>query len=185
MIPLLWHPCVLVARAEATWRGDNRIGGASWCFEGSGRALADATCMICRELMKHQVISLLPFDSVRKAAVTMRDRGVGFLPICDNEGRILGTLTDRDIALRVVADDVPLETSVIEVMTREVVGCRPEADIREAQRLMATRQKSRILCLDDGGHVVGVISLSDIAQYESPERVGETARRVSEREQER
>lgn len=138
--------------------------------------------MICRELMKTEVETVQPFDSVRQAAVKMRDKKIGFLPVCDRHARVIGTLTDRDIVLRMVADDLPVETSVIEVMTREVVACRPEADIREAQQLMIEKQKSRILCLDDGGHVVGVISLSDVARFEEAGRTGDVVRLITDRE---
>jgi len=112
----------------------------------------------------------------------MRDTNVGFLPICDDSGRILGAVTDRDLAIRLVADDRPGSTPVEQLMTREIVTCRPGDDIREAQRLMGEKHKSRMMCVDEAGHLVGVISLSDIAKLEDQAGAAATMRKVSERE---
>ena len=90
---------------------------------------------------------------------------------------MLGTITDRDIAIRLVAAKKPGTTTVEDVMTREVISCSPKDDIRRAQELMAENHKSRIMCLDTGGRLVGVISLSDIAQHEHGARAAETLRR--------
>jgi CBS domain-containing protein len=95
----------------------------------------------------------------------MRDENIGFLPVCDDKSKVLGTITDRDIAIRVCADDRACsKTQIADVMTREVIACRPGDDIGRAQQLMSKHHKSRILCTDDSGKLVGVISLSDIAQ---------------------
>jgi predicted transcriptional regulator len=69
-----------------------------------------------------------------------------------------------------------------DVMTRELVSCRPEDDLDVAERLMAQHQKSRIICCDQDGTLRGVISLSDIAEREPADRAGETLREVSSRE---
>jgi CBS domain-containing protein len=106
---------------------------------------------------------------------------VGFLPVCDQSKKVLGTITDRDIAIRVLAENRPAKTSVAEVMTREVVACRPEDDIRVAEHMMSQNHKSRIICLDDAGRLAGVISLSDLAQHDGA-RAARTMKEVSERE---
>lgn len=138
--------------------------------------------MFCREVMKDEIECVLPEDPVQDAAALMRDENVGFLPVCDSSRRVLGTLTDRDIAIRLVADNKPASTLVREIMTHEVVSCSPDDEIRTAEELMATSHKSRIMCIDDDGTLAGVISLSDIAQYEQSAQVHETLRQVSERE---
>ena len=138
--------------------------------------------MKCEEIMKRDVECVSPRDTVEEAAVRMRDENIGFLPVCDESTKVLGTLTDRDIAIRLVAARKPASTSVEDVMTHEVVACRPEDDIRDAERVMAKNHKSRILCVDEGGRLVGVISLSDIAQHERGRRASDTLREVSERE---
>jgi CBS domain-containing protein len=138
--------------------------------------------MICRELMKDDVERLQPGDTVQTAARKMREANVGFLPVCDASLRVLGTLTDRDIAIRVSADDLPGSTPVENVMTQEVVACRPNDDITKAEELMSEKHKSRILCLDNRDKLIGVISLSDIAQQDDRTRAGETLRQVTRRE---
>jgi len=117
----------------------------------------------CHEIMKSEIECLSSSDSSEVAASRMRDLNIGFLPICDDEMRVLGTVTDRDIAIRLVAEKRPTSTTVDQIMTREVVACHPEDDIADAQELMGEHHKSRIMCVDDDGMLVGVISLSDLA----------------------
>lgn len=134
--------------------------------------------MQCESIMKRKFECVSPEDRVEAAARRMRDEDIGFLPVCDNEGKVLGTLTDRDIAVRVVADDKPASTHVEEVMSHEVVACRPDADLEEAKQLMASHHKSRILCIDTLGHLAGIISLSDLAHASGP--ISETFRDVKQ-----
>jgi len=137
--------------------------------------------MRSQELMKTDVECVSPQDTVEIAARKMRDLNVGFLPVCDQSRKVLGTITDRDVAIRVLAENRPAKTSVAEVMTREVVACRPEDDIRVAEHMMAQNHKSRIICLDDTGRLAGVISLSDLAQHNGT-HAARTMKEVSERE---
>ena len=123
--------------------------------------------MRCREIMKKDVECVSATDTAQAAAKRMRDVNVGFLPVCDQSKRVLGTITDRDLAIRVLADASPSTTRMEDVMTREVVCCRPDDELEEAENLMAKNQKSRIVVIDSGGALVGVISLSDIAQREA------------------
>src|SRR5438094_69530 len=120
--------------------------------------------MRCEEIMKSDVECVSAIDHVQAAARKMRDAGVGFLPVCDRDRKVLGTLTDRDIAIRLVAEDLAPDTAVQTIMTKEAVSCRPSDALEEATRLMREHHKSRILCCDDDGRLLGVISLSDIAQ---------------------
>jgi CBS domain-containing protein len=137
--------------------------------------------MLCEEIMKRDIECLDQKDTVQTAARKMREVKVGFLPICDPAKKVLGTLTDRDIAIRVVADGKPGTTVVSEVMTREVVACKQKDDIRKAEQLMGKHQKSRILVIDDGSKLIGVISLSDLAQQDGS-GASKTLKEVSERE---
>jgi CBS domain-containing protein len=138
--------------------------------------------MLCEELMTSEVEVLDVGTSVREAARRMRDLNLGFLPIVDDAQQLVGVLTDRDIALRVVADDRPLDIPVDEVMTEEVISCRPDDDVERAEELMRVNQKARLVCLDEGGRVAGVLSLADIAQYEDETRAGSVIADVTERE---
>lgn len=138
--------------------------------------------MQCDEIMKTDLECCSPRDTVEDAAARMKDENIGFVPICDQSRKVLGTLTDRDIAIRLVAEGKPGSTLVEDVMTREVVACRPGDDIRDAEKAMAKHHKSRILCVDESDRLVGVISLSDLAQHEHGSRAADTLREVSERE---
>ncbi|MHB1846449.1 MAG: CBS domain-containing protein [Deltaproteobacteria bacterium] len=138
--------------------------------------------MRCDEMMKREVECVSPRDTIQAAARRMRDENVGFLPVCDGAKKVIGTITDRDLAIRALGEGLPGSTFVEAVLTREVVACRPEDDLRRAQELMAKNHKSRIMCIDGGGRLQGVISLSDIAQREDGAHASQTLRAVSERE---
>ena len=120
----------------------------------------------CHEIMKRSIECLSADDAVVDAARTMRDQNIGFLPVCDPDMRVSGTVTDRDIAIRFVAAQRPASTTVGEIMTREVVACAPEDEIDAAEELMAEHQKSRIMCIDESDRLVGIISLSDVAEFD-------------------
>jgi CBS domain-containing protein len=138
--------------------------------------------MKCKDIMKSDVECVSPRDTAQEAATRMRDENIGFLPVCDQSRKVLGTVTDRDLAMRLVAQNKPAATMIEEILTSEVVACRPEDDVREAERAMAEHHKSRIMCVDRDGRLVGVISLSDIARHEGGRRAAQTLREVSERE---
>jgi CBS domain-containing protein len=138
--------------------------------------------MLCEDIMQKNKLETVSLDdAVLVAADRMRRRNIGFLPVCDGDGKVVGTLTDRDIAVRLVAEDLPGKTPVRNVMTRDVVACRANDDLHFAEELMAQNHKSRIVCLDKAGRLVGIVSLAEIAQWET-ERAGDTLRRVTERE---
>ena len=138
--------------------------------------------MLCETLMKTSVECVTPDESVVSAARLMRDGNLGFLPVCEEySGRVLGAVTDRDIALRLVAERRPLWTRVEDVMTRDVIACSPDDDLDAAHDLMAENQVSRIMCIDDDDQLVGVISLSDVAQMDGTHAV-RTLEQVSARE---
>ncbi len=137
--------------------------------------------MIVSELMKRQPKHVLVHDTCRTAARRMRDENVGFLPVCDRQGRVLGTVTDRDIAIRLVADGLQAEAPVGDIMSREVVACHSDDELTRAEQLMAASQKSRLVVVDGGGVLLGVLSLSDVAQHDTA-HAAETIARVSRRE---
>ena len=81
-----------------------------------------------------------------------------------------------------VAEGLPATTAVEDVMTSELVACSDKDDLEVAEQLMAENHKSRIVCLDGDGRLVGVISLSDIAQLAEGGSASETLRQISDRE---
>lgn len=138
--------------------------------------------MECEKIMKQKVECVSPGETAARAAARMRDENIGFLPVCDQEGKVVGTVTDRDITIRLVAADKSSQTQVDEIMTRDVVAVHPKDDVEQAHRLMAQHHKSRIMCIDHLGHLMGIISLSDIAQDQRSGPVSETLRAVTQRE---
>jgi CBS domain-containing protein len=120
--------------------------------------------------------------SVRECARIMKERNVGFLPVCDAGGKPIGTITDRDLAIRVLAEGRSIDSRIETVMTRDIVGCRLGDDLQDAERLMRERRKSRVVVCDQGGKLVGVISLSDIAEREDEQNAARTLRDVASRE---
>lgn len=153
-------------------------GRAASADAGSG-----ASRMTAGDLMKRDVATVAPTDTVHEAAQLMRDRGVGFLPVCDRERIVVGTVTDRDITIRVSAAALNVqECRVNDVMTREVVTCRPHDPLSRAEELMATHRKSRLLVTDERERLRGVISLSDLAERTADEGALQTLREVSRRE---
>jgi CBS domain-containing protein len=138
--------------------------------------------MRCEEIMKRGVRTVRESDLALAAAVAMRDDDIGFLPVCDPDGKAIGVVTDRDIAMRVCAADARASAmTVADVMTRSVVACRPHQAIARAESLMRRHRITRVLVTDDAGVLVGVVSLSDLAQYERSSAVGRTMRAISER----
>lgn len=139
--------------------------------------------MKCAELMKTDVECSHTGDSVEQVAERMRDRNIGFMPVCDEQGVAIGTVTDRDLTLRVLAEHRrPEETHVEDVMSREVVQCGPNDDISSCEELMSKHKKSRVVIADGGGHPIGVISLSDIARTERGGTASAILRSVAQRE---
>ena len=120
--------------------------------------------MICSDIMKTQPECLGSSVPIFEAARKMRDANIGFVPVCDSSGAVIGTLTDRDIAVRAVAKQLPPTTPLVEVMSNEVIACLATDDVTRAQQLMEQHRKSRILCVDELGRLTGVISLSDLAR---------------------
>lgn len=138
--------------------------------------------MLCSEIMKSEIECLATTDTADVAARKMRDHNVGFLPVCDAALHAVGTLTDRDIAVRLVALNLPLVTPVGELMSMDVVACKPSDDVRRAEELMGLYRVSRVLCVGEDGALAGVISLSDIAQHETPALAAQTLKEVTARE---
>lgn len=121
--------------------------------------------MRCRDIMKSSPHCLNLEASALDAARIMRDQNVGFVPVCDATGRVVGAVTDRDITLRVVAEQLPPATTLLSnVMSMDIVACDVDDDVTRAIELMEMKRRSRIICLDQSRRLVGVISLSDIAK---------------------
>lgn len=135
------------------------------------------------ELMKTDIECCLPDDPVTDIARRMQSRNIGFMPVCDERGAVVGTVTDRDLALRVLGEKRPANTTTAaEVMTSDVVCCHAGDDIGVVEQLMSKHKISRIVCIDEYKKPVGVISLSDIAEVETHGKASAVLRSVAQRE---
>ena len=116
---------------------------------------------------------------VSYAAQMMRDEDVGFAPIVEGD-RLVGSLTDRDIAVKVVAEGRdPDATSVREVATSNLITVDPEDDLDEAMRLMARHQVRR-LAVVEGSRLVGVVAQADVARDAKAKQTGEVVEEISQ-----
>jgi CBS domain-containing protein len=131
------------------------------------------------DVMMPEVRSVTPDTSVQHAARLMREADVGSLPVLEGE-RVVGVVTDRDIALRVVGDGKGPDTPVEEVASRDIVSVRPDQDLDEALRLMARHQVRRLPVLEPDGRLVGIFAQADAAMEADPARVGEVVEEISE-----
>ena len=138
--------------------------------------------MLCADVMKKDVRRCRETVSAADCARMMRDGNIGFVPVVDVHDEVVGVVTDRDLALRVLAERLPGETPVGTVMTRDVRVCHPEDEVQAAGRKMAQVRKSRLVVTDARGRCVGVISLSDVAQADSRAHAGGVLRAVTHRE---
>lgn len=143
----------------------------------------EAKTMNCAELMKTDVAYCKASEPIEHVAELMQERNIGFVPVCNDDGSVIGTLTDRDLTIRVLAEHRNASsTRAGDVMTREVVSCRPDEDLSVAERLMSEHKKSRIVCIDEKKRPVGVISLSDMAHMDGGVRSSRLLSTITQRE---
>ena len=126
------------------------------------RILVGGVFMKIKELMTKTVATLNENDTVEQAAHLMKEYNVGSIPICKGE-KVIGIITDRDIALRSVAEGENYKSqNVRTIMTSNPVVGHPEMDIQDAARVMSERQIRRLPIVDNN-NIVGMVSLGDIA----------------------
>jgi len=132
------------------------------------------------EVMTRGVRSMAPGESISKAAQAMKELNVGVIPIC--EGRTLvGLVTDRDIVVRAVAEGCSVETTPLsQVMTRKTLACREHESVEAIAREMRELQVRRVPVVDDEQHLIGMVSLGDLATEVNDVHAGEILRDVSE-----
>jgi CBS domain-containing protein len=138
----------------------------------------------CGDVMTSNLVVAQPDDSVAKVAQQMKEWDVGPIPIVEDtlNKRLLGIVTDRDLAMKVVAEGKdPNTTKVSEVMTEDVVTCGENDDIQETMEAMSQHQLRRILVVDENKNLVGIIAQADIAtRMDKPEKTGEVVKEISE-----
>ena len=120
------------------------------------------------DIMSRPAVVCRPDDTLEEAARLMWECDCGFVPIVDEENRVAGTVTDRDICMAAYTKGKALrDLRVSEVMTREVHTLREEDTVEMAERLMSDKQVRRLPVLDRDRQPVGVLSLGDVARCAS------------------
>lgn len=123
--------------------------------------------------------SVDPETDVAEAARILRDENVGSLPVV-RDGRVTGIVTDRDLAIRVLAEGRdPGSTRVADVVSGEPVTVRADQDLDEALRLMAHHQLRRLIVVEDSDRLVGILAQADVALTGDEERAGEVVEEIS------
>jgi CBS domain-containing protein len=135
--------------------------------------------MKVKEAMSSDVLLTNPDQSIREAARMMIEIDSGILPVAEND-RLVGMITDRDIAVRAVALGKPPETRVREVMSGEVLYCFEDEELTHVSRNMSDMKVRRLPVLNRDKRLVGLISVGDVARHEQPTTVGRMVARVSE-----
>jgi CBS domain-containing protein len=140
---------------------------------------ADEMAKTVREAMTSKLCSIDTDKTVAYAAKMMRDEDVGIAPIIEGD-RLVGVLTDRDIAVRVVAEGGDSEqTKVTDVMSRDLVTLDPDQDLDEALRLMARHQVRRLPVVEEDGRLVGVVAQADVAEHAADQQTAEVVEQIS------
>ena len=114
------------------------------------------------DVMSSDVQTISPDATIEEAAQEMRDGDFGLVPVAEDE-ELLGVITDRDIAIRAVAEGKDPSTLVREIMSEEVVWASEDDSVEDAARIMSDHQIRRLPVVDAEQHLVGIVSLGDFA----------------------
>ena len=138
----------------------------------------------CNEVMTKNPVCCLPNDMAVKAAQLMKSNNIGSIPVIDGEQtkKLVGIVTDRDLALKVVAEGSDSKSMKVDaVMTHKVITCHADDDLQKALDAMAEHQLRRIPVVDDDNKVVGIIAQADVAtRVDQPEKTAEVVKEISQ-----
>jgi CBS domain-containing protein len=138
----------------------------------------------CRDVMTEDLVFCTPGDAVSEVAKMMKREDIGPVLIVDSERSktLVGIVTDRDLAIKVVGEGRdPKNTKVEEVMTRKLITCHADDNVENAMKAMAQYQLRRIPVVDENMKLVGIISQADVAtRVDEPERTAEVVREISQ-----
>jgi len=137
----------------------------------------------CNEVMTKNPVCCRPDDMVEKVAQLMQSENIGSIPVIENEQtqKLVGIVTDRDLALKIVAKGQDAKSTKVEaVMTRQIVTCRAGDDLQMALDAMAEHQLRRIPVVDNDNKVLGIIAQADVAtRVDQPEKTAEMVKEIS------
>ena len=133
-----------------------------------------------REIMTSNPSTVEPDKTIVDAARIMKQEDAGVVPVTEN-GRLTGMVTDRDIAIRVVAEGKdPQSTTVQEVASKNLVTLDPEQELDEALRLMAQHRVRRLPVVEEDGRLVGIVAQADVARKGDDTQTGQVVQEISE-----
>lgn len=132
------------------------------------------------DIMTREVEIIQPDDPLQLAAKKMKDRDIGFLPVCDGS-ELIGVLSDRDLTIRAVAEGMDFNVMLSrDLMTTPAIYCFDDQEVEEAAQVMADHQIRRLVVLSrDTNGVVGVISLGDLARNGTADLSNKVLKEVS------
>lgn len=137
----------------------------------------------CSDLMTKDVTCCVREDMVNTVAQSMKAQDVGAMPVVDSheKHKLIGIVTDRDLALKVVAEGLDSrKTKVADVMSSKMVVCKTGDDWQLALDAMAKHQLRRIPVVDDQGKIVGIIAQADVAtRSDKPEATAKVVEEIS------
>jgi CBS domain-containing protein len=133
------------------------------------------------DIMTRNVETIGPSATVQEAAERMKADNIGSLPVC-LDSRLVGTITDRDITIRVTAEGRDARSTLVrDVMTPDVVTIRPQQEVLEAEQLMHDYQVRRLPVVEPDGRLVGYVTTATIAKREGDEKaVGKVLKGISQ-----
>ncbi|MBA9087009.1 CBS domain-containing protein [Fontibacillus solani] len=133
------------------------------------------------EIMTHEVVTVTPKDNVYEVAVKMKQHDTGFIPVVEEDNdRLIGVITDRDLVVRGIAEKRPNSTAVENVMTTGIRTASLDTSVDEAAELMADQQIRR-LPVTDGERLIGIVSIGDLATRNIyADNAGEALSQISE-----
>lgn len=133
-----------------------------------------------KDLMSTEVKTITPDETIQTAARYMDSGNFGMLPVTEND-RLIGTITDRDIAVRAVAEGKDCATKVREIMSKEIICAQENETIASAAQLMSEHQIRRLPILNAEKKIVGIVALGDLAVVKEDVKVaGEALAKISE-----
>ena len=135
--------------------------------------------MKIRDVMSRDLEVARPEDTLQAVAERMASADIGSLPVVDGE-RLVGMITDRDIAVRAVAKGLDGQTPVGQVMSGKAICCDVDDDLSDVSDKMAEAQVRRLPVLDGGQKLVGIVALGDLALQDKDKRTGQTLEQISE-----
>ena len=141
--------------------------------------------MRVRDVMTPGPASCTPDSTAREAAILMRDNDCGSIPVVesDSSGKLVGTVTDRDIVIRGMAEGKGPATPIRELMTDDPTSAAPEDEVEIVREVMVAQQVRRVPVVDENGLLVGIVSQADIALEQgaaSDQEVGRIVEAISD-----